>query len=47
MNLSQTRGLNFSELITMLGTDEATRGRVFMTFREDDDRLSEYTYGEL
>ena len=31
----------------MLGTDEATRGRVFMTFREDDDSLSEYTYGEL
>ncbi|HEY5531514.1 MAG TPA: AMP-binding protein [Candidatus Anoxymicrobiaceae bacterium] len=47
MNLSQTRGLNFTELITMLGTDEAIRGRVFMTFREDDDGLSEYTYGEL
>jgi acyl-CoA synthetase (AMP-forming)/AMP-acid ligase II len=44
---SLTSGLDFSELLVRLGTDPATRGRVFMMNREDDGSLGEYTYEHL
>lgn len=38
---------DFSELIAGLGTGPATRDRVFITNREDDGSLRDYTYGQL
>jgi fatty-acyl-CoA synthase len=47
MSLARGPGADFSELIVCRGTDPATRGRVFITNREDDGSLREYTYEQL
>lgn len=39
--------INFSELLIRHGTDPVTRGRVFITNREDDGSLRDYTYEQL
>jgi fatty-acyl-CoA synthase len=47
IDLSVTSELDLAELITFLGTDPATRARVFIMNREDGGGTTEYTYADL
>jgi len=47
VNIAKVAGLNLSEIIEKRGTDAASRDRVFIINREDDDTLKEYTYRQF